>query len=315
MKPYASKVDSWAVKIRWISVQCFEIKLPSGKTIITDPFYWDVSNYDNWTPDQFTKETRMVHDVYAQSGFSVDQFEGADYLLLNHIHGDHSNLVGQLWNKFRGRVLVPAGAAEELCRVYDIPYSAVYVLYPGNTYYFGDFDKNGTYMEDFTLKTYPACHDSRSLREGYFVRPSNPSSCSDGSGIFGIPVPNRTGSLGYLFALNYLIETSNNFRIDFSSGRDYEEHAHHVAVAERPNLMIRHRIRSYTPEYTARQIESMGAQLYMPMHHNNARVRNEDLNEYFEKVNEILRTHHSNAVAFNPEPYKWYTINLSIVGE
>ncbi len=240
---------------------------------------------------------------------------GADYILFNHIHADHNNIVGKLWDKFRGRVLVPGCAAEELARVFDIPHSAIYTLFPGNTYYFGDYDENGNYAEDFTLKTYPGCHDSRSLREGYFVHPSDPSNFTTGNDVFGVPGPNTTGGLGYLFNMNFLIETANNFRIDFSAGRDFEEHVHHVAEAESPNLMLRHRIRSYSPEVTAKQIETMGAQLYMPMHHNNARASNEDLNAYFVKVNDVLKAHGSNAKAFNPEPYKWYTISTSIIGE
>jgi len=212
-------------------------------------------------------------------------------------------------------VLVPGAAAEEIARVFDIPYGAIYPLYPGNTYYFGDFDENDNYIEDFTLKTYPGCHDSRAFREGIFTRPSDPLDKSSASDIFDIPFPNSTLGLGSMFNINFLIETANNFRIDFSSGRDFEEHAHHVASAEHPNLMLRHRIRSYSPEYTAKQIETMGAQLYMPLHHNNARASNEDLNAYFAKVNAILKSHGSTSMAFNPEPYKWYSVYTSIIGE
>lgn len=315
MEPYVKRAESSTIKIRWISVQCYEIKLPNGKTIVTDPFYWDVDDFKRTAPENLNKEFQMVRDVYTQSGFSVDSFEGADYIILNHVHGDHANIVGKLWDKFRGRVLVPAEAAEELARVYDIPYGAVYPLYPGNTYYFGDFDDKDNYVEDFVLKTYPGCHDSRAFREGFFTRPSDPTDKTAASDIFGIPCPNRTNGLGSMFNFNFLIETTNNYRIDFSAGRDYEEHAHHVAMAERPNLMLRHRIRSYSPEYTAKQIQTMGAQIYMPLHHTNARASNEDLNAYFLKVNEILKSRGSTAVAVNPEPYKWYSIFTSIIGE
>ena len=52
----------------------------------------------------------------------------------------------------------------------------------------------------------------------------------------------------------------------------------------------------------------------MPLHHNNARAAGEDLNEYFEKVNEILQKDGYHGIAFNPEPYKWYSICTSIAG-
>ena len=299
---YKHNAHSTALKIRWISVQCYEMVLPNGKVIVTDPFYWDASHYDGMT--EFTKNQQMEKDVYAQTGFDVEQFTGAEYILLNHVHGDHSTLVGQLWNKFYGRVLVPGDCAMELARTYDIPYAAIYPLYPGNTYYF----------DDFTLKVYPGAHDNRAFREGKFKRPSQQVNDFGGSEGFGVPCPNLTGPLGSIHNLNFLIETPNNFRIDFSAGRDYQEHLQHVA-AEKPNLMLRHRIRSYSPETYAGMIEQMGAQLCMPLHHNNARATGEDLNAYFEQVNQILQSHGSPARAFNPEPYKWYSIRTSILDD
>lgn len=302
MQPYLTQTASQALRIRWISVQCYEIVLPNGKVIVTDPFYLDASIYDGMT--ELTKSQKMERDIYSQTGFSVDDFTGADYILLNHVHGDHCNLVGELWNKFYGRVLCPAECCAELAKTFDIPYGTIYPLYPNNTYYF----------DDFTLKTYPGAHDNRSFREGRFRRPSDPKDQYAGLEGFGVPCPSTLGGLGSIFNLNYVIETQQNFKIDFSAGRDYEEHVKHLAE-EKPNLMLRHRIRSYTPEYCAQQIMDMGAQLMMPLHHNNARAKGEDLNAYFEKVNEILAAHGSPAKAFNPEPYRWYTIHLSILAE
>ena len=302
MQDYKKGISSLAVRIRWISVQCYEIVLPNGKVIVTDPFYWDASHYDGLT--ELTANQKMEKEVYAQRGFSVEEFTGADYIILNHIHGDHSNIVGELWNRFYGRVLVPGDCAFELARVYDIPYAAVYPIYPGNTYYF----------DDFTLKTYPGAHDNRAFREKKFKRPSQMINDFAGSEGFGVPCPNQTGPLGSMYNINFMIQTLNNFKIDFSAGRDYEEHAEHMRT-ECPNIMLRHRIRSYSPEEFAGQIEKMGAQLALPLHHNNARAKDEDLNEYFRKVNDVLISHGSSARAFNPEPYKWYSIHLSIINE
>ncbi|MCD8124292.1 MAG: hypothetical protein LUE23_04535 [Lachnospiraceae bacterium] len=301
-EPYLSQITSQALALRWISVQCYEIRLPGGKVLVTDPFYWDMSHFDGLT--ELTKNQQMEKTVYAQSGFSADDFTGADYILLNHVHGDHSNLVGELWNRFYGRVLVPAECAAEVARVYDIPYAAMYPLYPGNTYYF----------EDFTLKVYPGAHDNRAFREGRFQRPSAPGSLYDGSEGFGIPCPCQLGPLGSMYNLNYLIETKNNVRIDFSAGRDFEEHVQHVKT-ERPNLMLCHRIRSYTAAHYADMVEEMGAQLILPLHHNNARASGEDLNAYFREVNEILAERGSTARAFNPEPYRWYQLCTSLIAE
>ena len=292
--------SSEALKLRWISVQCYEMVLPNGKVIVTDPFYWEGENIAD--PKALSEEDQKFYQVYKQTGFSVDDFTGADYILITHIHGDHVNIVGKLWEKFHGRILVSAGAAEELARIFNIPFGALYPLYPGNTYYF----------DDFTLNTYPAAHDSRQFRLGNFMRPDDPEDGKKGSDIFGMPYPNKSWGYGYLYCMNFMITTLQNYRIDISSGMDFEEHARHMMDVH-PNLMLRHRIRSYSPEVYAQQMERMGAQLMMPLHHNNARASGEDLDAYFAAVNEVLKSHHYPGCAFNPVPYKWYSIQTAIL--
>ena len=262
-----------------------------------------ILNLDRQLTAQLSQVAKS-HNSRIRLGFSVDDFTGADYIILNHVHGDHSNLVGELWNKFYGRVLVPAECAVEVDKAFDIPYATIYPLYPGNTYHF----------DDYTLKTYPGARDNRAFREGRFQRPSDPRTLYDGIEGFGVPCPSMLGPLGSIYNLNFLIETRNNYKIDFSAGRDFEEHLEHVRT-EKPNLMLRHRIRSYAPKKYADMVDQMGAQLIMPVHHNNARASGEDLNAYFRKVNEALIARNSPARAFNPEPYHWYTIQTSIIAD
>ena len=47
-----------------------------------------------------------------------------------------------LWEKFKGRVLVPGPCALELAKTFRIPTQAIYPIFPGNTYYFDDFTLN-----------------------------------------------------------------------------------------------------------------------------------------------------------------------------
>lgn len=301
MLPYNLNIESESLKFRWISVQCYEMVLPGGKVLVTDPFYLDASRFDGIPEEELTSNQKIEKHIYGQTGFSVDDFTGADYILVNHVHGDHINLLGELWNRFYGRILVPADTAMEVARVFDIPYQAIVPLYPGNTYYF----------DDFTLKVYPGAHDNRAFRDGRFARPSHPRDKYNGVEGFGIPCPCDLSGLGSIYDFNYLIETNNNFKIDFQAGRDFEDHVRHV-MEEKPNMMLCHRIRSYSPEKYASMIEKMGAQLALPLHHNNARATGEDLNEYFQKVNHCLKEDGSAARAFNPEPYRWYKVNLGI---
>lgn len=55
--------------------------------------------------------------------------------------------------------------------------------------------------------------------------------------------------------------------------------------------------------------------LFLPLHQNNARASDEDLNLYFQKVNAVLASRGSTARAFNPEPYKWFKVYTGIAAE
>ena len=90
MQPYLESVSSRALRIRWISVQCYEMVLPGGKVLVTDPFYLDAATFDGIPEEELTRNQKLEKQVYGQTGFSVDEFSGADYILLNHVHGDHS---------------------------------------------------------------------------------------------------------------------------------------------------------------------------------------------------------------------------------
>lgn len=128
---------------------------------------------------------------------------------------------------------------------------------------------------------------------------------------FGIENNKSLDELGSLFMLNYVITTDNNYKIAYSSGQNFEDYAHHMDVVQ-PNIMLRHRIRTYSADEFAGQCERVGAQLVLPLHHNNALKIGQDLNAYFIDVNKVLKAHGSTARAFNPKPYQWYNFSISI---
>ena len=101
---------------------------------MTDPFYL-YKSYNDAHPEAPAGEKK----VYGSEGFSPEDITGADYIILNHVHADHCSLVGMLWEKFKGRVLVPGPCALELAKTFRIPTQAIYPIFPGNTYYFDDF--------------------------------------------------------------------------------------------------------------------------------------------------------------------------------
>ena len=80
-KNYLPGASSEALKIRWISVQCYEMVLPGGKVLVTDPFFWDGSNFKG--QESLNKQQENDLKVYAQSGFSAEDFTGADLSLIH----------------------------------------------------------------------------------------------------------------------------------------------------------------------------------------------------------------------------------------
>ncbi|WP_432409427.1 MBL fold metallo-hydrolase [Wukongibacter sp. M2B1] len=104
------------IKIRWICNACFEIILPSGKTVVVDPFIDEC-------------ETKSI---------SSDQITGADYILLSHIHFDHILDVEKLSTKFNSKIFVGDLSATELCKLQHISVSQIYRVRGGETYQFDD---------------------------------------------------------------------------------------------------------------------------------------------------------------------------------
>ena len=276
--PYKMEESSESIKIRYIFCQCYQIELPDGTTIITDPFI-----------------SGGVDD------FMIDQLEKVDYIILNHTHFDHDMDTGNVWEKFHGRIICQKEVAMEVAHFFDIPYSSIYAVSEGCTYYF----------PQFTIKTYHGLHDNRKAREGTDKRPSEQQDTTLKR--FGIEGHKILDNMGAVFMLNWVLTTPNNFKIAFHAGQDYQDFAAHMRE-EKPNIMIRHRIRTYTPEEYAKQCEDAGVQYIFPWHHSNALTTGEDLNAYIENVNEVLKAHHSPARAFNPDPYRWYKVYLGIKG-
>ena len=111
-------------------------------------------------------------------------------------------------------------------------------------------------------------------------------SMGDHCNLVGMPdVPNELMAMGGIYNFNFMIVTNQNFKIDFSAGRDYEEHVRHVREVA-PNIL--------------------------PLHQTNARASDEDLNLYFQKVNRILEEKGCPARAFNPKPYQWFQVYTGI---
>ncbi|MCI8887430.1 MAG: hypothetical protein HFG70_05015 [Hungatella sp.] len=274
---YKASEQSECLQFRYIYCQCYEIRLPGGATIITDPFI-----------------SGGVDD------FTLEEVSGADYIILNHTHFDHDMDTGKLWDRFHGRVICQKEVALEVAHFFDIPYSSIYAVGEECTYY----------LPEFTLQTFHGLHDNRKAREGTDKRPSQMGDTTKRR--FGVDGHFHLDCMGAVYMMNWVITTPQNFKIAFNAGQDFDEHVRHLDQVK-PNIMIRHRIRTYSPEEYARQCERAGAQYILPWHHSNALKTGEDLNAYMQQVNDVLTSHRVPSKAFNPEPYRWYTMYLGIM--
>ena len=84
-----------AIKLRWLGWACFEIVLPSGKVLLTDPFI----DYSNTAPIKSSELT------------------GADYIALTHTHFDHCTDVGTIVKKFHSKVICSSSIAGPLAEL------------------------------------------------------------------------------------------------------------------------------------------------------------------------------------------------------
>ena len=226
---------------RWINCQCFEIRLPNGKTIITDPCY-----------DYPENPNVPLADLFRLREFTTDDIEHCDYVILNHTHGDHIANLGELIRKFSPTVICHTGVAAEVAQAYkDMELTSIYGVDYNGTYYF-----DGFFMETFHGEHKPQ-------------RFTWQQSMAEGDVISQNPDLTRLHALGGLFNLNYLLTFDNGFRLAFVGGTDdgMDERLRTL----RPDIALRNKItNAMDVEHVAqdwyRFMERCHAQMVVPMH-------------------------------------------------
>jgi L-ascorbate metabolism protein UlaG (beta-lactamase superfamily) len=81
-----------SIRIRWLGTACFEIVLPSGKTMVLDPY---------------------MDDAYS-APIRSDEIEGCDYIFITHGHFDHITDVGKLSERFGPKIFCSDTTANAL---------------------------------------------------------------------------------------------------------------------------------------------------------------------------------------------------------
>ena len=277
MSEFVRSVNSCGLKFRWFTCNMTEICLPNGRSIVIDPFLPD--------PDD-PKWGKMGMSC----GYTVADVEGCDYVIVNHAHGDHILQLGEIYKRFHPRVLCHANTAIHISQTFGIPERDIFPFESHDTYDFGDF----------ILETSEGRHNSTK-----FMREVKP--ISDHASI------DYLGALGSLFNTNLVITTNDSLKIGFSAG-EWDSLAKRRWENVHPNVLFRHRTNwQMQPSEMAEVIASIGAQISIPWHHNNAYddSLNYDFNKFVADVNVCLKEMGSQCKFINPERGIWYEICMS----
>ena len=276
---YVQTVYSSGFSFRWINANMCEMKLPSGKTFITDPFYTQA----------------LPNTGFAEIPFeiSIDDFESCDYIFLNHAHPDHYLNLKEFVDKFHPLIFVDGHYAHELSHTLEIDLAYIYPVEEGHTYYF----------RDFRLDTYHGIHNEiKGINFGNYAYTEK---------LFGITGTEKLDQYGSLFDTNFMLTLPDGFKIGFAPGEDI----YNLSEAWRnnkPNLLLRQRMVYSTPETYAEDTAMLGGQIVMPIHHETAFVHNADMNQFAKSVNEILKQKNIPARMINPQRMKWYNVHVGM---
>ena len=123
----------------------------------------------------------------------------------------------------------------------------------------------------------------------------------------------RTNALGGLFNSNFILETPTNLRVGFCAGV-FEDPEKSFWMGRGVNVFIRQmswQIRRHQIEDVAEDFMATGAQIMIPMHHEED-YKNEDKNAWAQEFNEYVAAKGYSGRCFMPERAKWHTVNFGV---
>ena len=276
--PYQTSIAVPILRFRWIHAQCFQIELPGGKILMTDPF--------------FPQNPKAWKEVCTPA-FDADELGKVDYVTINHSHFDHTANLPDLFKQARPTVICDRIFARELSAAFQVPEACIRPIVPGLTYHF----------DDFTLNTFSGNHTDLETVSNF-----------DGGKMFADPENPMIGPLnsyGCLYNTNYAFTLKNGFFIGFAAGVDLTD-LQAAWKNRRPGLLLRQRIATASAESYAEECASLGAQLVLPMHQDASCAENSDMNLFAQKVNGRFVQKNCTARMFNPQRLKWYSLESRI---
>ena len=278
---------SHALRFRWINGQCFEFQFPNGKALLTDPWYSSKRN---------SPMTKML-----PPGFTTEMLEGADYVFLNHTHGDHIENLQEVWDRFHSTVIAHSATCMEIAKYYSIPLTSIYPVDYEGIYYF----------EGFMLETHHGTHhmQTRTLAERMTQIPENPTEAQKQWAYLN--------AMGGPFNTNFVLTTDQGIRLAFIGGND-DGMMKRLQGKDKPNIIIRNkmassRVKTNVAEDFAAWFAGVDTQLLVPMHYETWLTEDPGFaQKMIEDMNRIMAEKGKVGRVAPMVRGKWYTLDLSI---
>jgi len=275
-------INSTAFKFRWINGQCFEFKLNNGVTLLTDPWY------------HMEEGDGMLTEM-CPPGFTLDDIEGADYIFLNHTHGDHIANLQEVVEKYHSTVITHSANVLELMKTHAIPVTDMYPVDYEGTYYF----------DGFVLETHHATHHRQpgTLDMAMARHPGDPKSLVNG--------------MGGTFNMNFVMTTQEGMRVAFIGGND-DGMIQRLQGTAKPNVIIRNKMASSkvkvgVAENFAEWFAAVDNQVLIPMHYETWLTQDPEFAaKMITDMNRIMEEKGKSGRVAPMVRGKWYTLDLSI---
>jgi L-ascorbate metabolism protein UlaG (beta-lactamase superfamily) len=273
---YRIKESSMSIKLRWLGNACFEIVLPSGKVLITDPFI----------------------DYSPTSPIKSDQVTGADYIALTHTHFDHCTDVGTLTNKFGSKVICGYQVAGRIADFFDIRWTSLVRVRAGDKVDFGDLTVEVRRSEHI----YMPITREQELSAEYNPPLDKMMPAMVVAELHQMPVRDME-------MLNYVFQTGDNLRIAMFGGGAFGYQRQEI-INYKPNIAI------FQFGGAAGVAEPMvdlaalsSAELIIPYHHD---THPEDTHKNAQAIAKVLAAK-SGARFLDIEHGKWYQLGISVI--
>lgn len=267
-------IVSKGLKIRWVTCACFEIELPSGKKILTDPY---------------------INDSFS-STIKAEEITGADYILLSHTHFDHVTDVGYLAEKFNSKVFVGMLSAADLTSYYDINPKHIHAVTNGDVFEFEDCKIEVLFGKHIDLP---------------FKASALGKDIAEKNGYAGMERVNINGSIEFV---NYIITTKNNIKILLWGGKVTDEQFSrmgqikpNIAIMQIPGNAIETLSRFIGHIHPQLVIPHHHDSLRQP-----GPLGIIDVDKYMTDLEEAMKNAAPHSVLLNSELGQWYQIDMNI---